>query len=522
MKLIKLFELIADSDFERLYSILESVRQDLEAYKGGLKAVNIMDYHWLYELSKDYENDYYNRSIKYAYGSRLRESSIYYLLPISYHEMENNINKVKKVVLEIGKKDIELIQKNKFVQEFKKAVEIYRRQPRIIGNYRLVVKSFRQAFVDNPEKKLIPTLKRVLCFLYYDKLYIHTYASSLQFFEGKQLIETSDMKKILNIESFDYEQTTYKKCFEAIYGHRFVLPSDLVDAMCYAICLNMARKRRDCLVRFITSTVPFEAFFNNDSIHNKNPCYVRNNVTMAIERYVLEKHNYDTEACIAFIGSVLETIPRTFKSENRYSRENVKLRGEIRKVFMDDLIIDIKVKTPSGKHDAFLLLIESGLDLATVITEDELFQGWINGMNEFFRKLDNLNDTTLFSQKREFQENIEAIWLLLYDYITGDLEAEIEKAKGEIESFKKAAIAYEEEGLLKAFIVCCDYYLMNDAQDWDIRGLKVIMEKVGSGYRVAKQRIMEKAREYLQKSKDENKLHFAELLYGEIRKEGGS
>ena len=302
----RLFNFENRSDFISFKEKICSVKYDLNQLREK-EVINILDYHILYELHIK-SNKIYNMSIRYGFQNLEKDTTQkFMMLPISFYEMERNIDRVQNNILSINKDHFELLKRDKRIKKFKRSFELFKID-KSLNMYQHAIKEFRDAFILNPDKRILNSFKKILYFFYYDKLYVQPYLEILSTLEKDNFISIGKLKKKFQLVNVGPEKETYQSCFSSLLAIRSRMKSDYIDATCYAICLNLNKNISDCYFRFYSSIAPFSSFYGNKTIQGNDPCVIRNYELLALERFIIGNNNYDIDNSLSYIDSLLNDL----------------------------------------------------------------------------------------------------------------------------------------------------------------------------------------------------------------------
>ena len=352
----KMIKLISLSDFILFRDKLTSLKNDLSNQKTGKQTLNVLDYFIIYELGLDYSNVYYNNLTRYSLAYDNNKLGVYFILPSSYYEMRSNLSRVKKQLNSIKFKHIRSLRDDKKAKYFSKAVQAYKSNPTDFSLYRNALIAFRDAFLIRDSGYIKHAVNNVFRFFYAENLYIKPFKKMIEFLNSEQILSVSEIKKIAGIESFTYDSQIYQRAFLQLRTYRVRWHSDIVDALCYSMCVDLVSKLPQYRLRFITSDAPFRSFYNNTQLDNTTDSFVRNAYMMALEKYILEKNNWDLSQSFSFIEEQLETLNEICSEPDYRSSLKTRLRTKIREEFRDNMTDHIKKILHTRTPDLFFSL----------------------------------------------------------------------------------------------------------------------------------------------------------------------
>lgn len=503
----QLIKLINLQDFEALRKYLIHIKRDFNLRSNTGCILNILDYYIIYEISRTYYNDMFHKALKYAIDFS-NKSFEWFVLPVSYYEMQNNLGFIKHNVLQISHKDILVLKKDSKVEHFLSTMKLYENDRSIIL-YQDALESFKEAFLLRKEASIVSSFNKIIKFYYSNKLFIQPFVHLMELLEDGNLMQPQEIKRIAKISKFDYDAEIYRLAFLHLNPHRIRLHSDIIDSLCYAMSINL-KKELDghCGVRFITSQAPFVSFFENSALGKPGSTIVRNIAMLAIEKYLLEGSGNNLKKAISETNLWLNMLNKIVDGCNYYKKENIKYRRIIRRDFRNKLNDKISKIQPGNQSDNVLPFLQDK-ELMSELLNDMEGTDFLKYFHEAFSEAEKIaNAGELEVKKNQVRAAFDDILKYFRESIADrELMNHVNAIKRIVDKYKKNNIPVDINDIENHIETILDKNMSDDAADWDKHSESTIKEILIN--KRTNVQIKGTIRRYFKEAKDGNKLNFA-------------
>lgn len=469
------FTLNDHADLTRILKYLQLVKSCLERIARSDKYINLLDYYMLHNYCYTYSKKFENICTKFAIELCL-DRSHFFMLPISYRELNSNFDKLFNTVASLERADITRFTNDRQIQHFRVILNTYLSEP-TSKNYLALKKAFVDDVVRNKTKTTKTLLRKIVLLRYHEELILKPLEKAFDFIYGKHFTTFHELIDI-NEKIFSYnndEEILY--CLSLISKIRERSTSNTIDSVTYATCnyIHNILSNKKIYIRYIASFAPFTSFGIESRLNTQNNPIIIDSVCFALEQFFINKHHGST---LSALGEVNEHIAKFefLLSQTKISFEGTEIKNRLRKQICESFYNDLLSFLHNNFTNNFLLVSNvSELSNTTLEDTDVLFI-WTQSVDELFKFIEAENVNNIENLKK-LHININQYFDIFNDLTTndkmftrlqGDAKTVFERVKEKKENLNRD-MKIEE---IDTCLICC---LVGDASEWDKLGVDSLL-----------------------------------------------